>query len=45
MIGLPGFVEFGIFALVYLAIVGGAAFMIVYWAARLAIRHERRRAA
>ena len=45
MIGLPGFVGFGIFALAYLVIVGGAAFLIIYWAARLAIRHERKRAA
>jgi hypothetical protein len=45
MVGLQGYIGLGIFALAYLAIVGGAAFMIVYWAARLAIRHERRRAA
>ena len=43
MIGLHGFIGFVIFALIYLVIVGGAAFMVVYLAARLAIRHERRR--
>ena len=32
----------GIFALVYAAVYGGMAFLVIYFAVRLAIRHERR---